>query len=78
LNTAIEESPDATPVISPVLTFTGCWIAAAAGSAAKAAARKTLWNRRFIVYNLSNFNSLVPFVIITSRTAWPRFNSFLA
>jgi hypothetical protein len=42
LKTVIEESLAAAPATSPVLTFTGCWMAAAAGSAAKVAARKAL------------------------------------
>jgi len=42
LKTVIEESLAAAPATSPVLTFIGCWIAAAEGSAAKVAARKTL------------------------------------
>jgi hypothetical protein len=45
------------PEISPPLIFTGCWIAAADGSAAKATARKTWKSRRFMLSYLSDFNS---------------------
>jgi hypothetical protein len=68
LNTSIEGSPAVTPETIPLLTFTGYWIAAAEGSDTKAIATKTLYSRRFIVYNLSISITLVPFVI-TSRRA---------